>query len=150
MNPTDKIALLQSTALFQQVPENLLEQIASSIKEKTIGKGEIIIQKGETGHAMFIIVKGSVRVHNENNLIKELSDGEIFGELAALAISRRVASVSALTDVQVLRIESAALYDVMSADIGLAKAIIKALCERMESMSLKSQEEKKRMTPPEN
>lgn len=139
----EKILLLKSVTLFKQVPDDLLKIIATSAKEKIVNTGDLILQKGEVGRDMFVIVNGRVRVHDDNLFIKELSEGDFFGELAALSFTRRVASVSALTDGLLLKISSATLYEIMDMDVGLAKGIIKALCERMEEMAIQLQISKK-------
>ncbi len=132
----EKILILKSITFFKQTPDELLLQIVeSAIKEKTFSPGELILQKGDVGTAMYIIVNGRVKIHNDDIFINELGEREIFGELAALSFGTRVSSVSAITDCLLLKISSAALYDVMNLDIGLAKGIIKALCERTRSMS---------------
>lgn len=141
----EKILLLKSITLFKQVPDDLLKVVAESVKEKIVSMGEIVIQKGEIGRDMFIVVNGRFRVHDDNILIKELGEGDFFGELAALSYTRRVASVSAMTDGLLLKINSASLYEFMNLDVGLAKGIIKGLCERMESMAMQLQRDKRQL-----
>lgn len=132
----EKVLLLKSVTSFKETPDDILLQIVeSAIKEEAFAAGELILKKGELGQAMFIIVTGRVQVHDEGIIHQELGEREIFGELAALSFGTRVSSVSALTDCLLLKISSSALYDVMNLDIGLAKGIIKALCERTRSLS---------------
>ncbi|TAL60949.1 MAG: cyclic nucleotide-binding domain-containing protein [Legionella sp.] len=143
MSTNDKIELLKSVPLFADLSEDFLKQIAATVKEKEMGMGEIVVQKDEIARDMYIIVSGRFRVHDNNIHIKELGEGDFFGELAALSFTRRVASVSALSDGLLLKISSPALYELIQGNIELAKAIIKALCVRMESMALQLQRDKK-------
>jgi CRP/FNR family cyclic AMP-dependent transcriptional regulator len=133
----EKLLLLKSVTLFKQTHDDLLLQIVeSAVKEKTVIAGELLFQKGDAGLDMYVIVNGRVKIHNGDLFIKEIGDREIFGELAALSFGTRVASVSAITDCLLLKISSPDLYEVMNLDIGLAKGIIKALCERTQSISM--------------
>lgn len=132
----EKLLLLKSVTFFSETPDDLLMQIVvSATKEKTVTAGEAILQKGETGTAMYIIVNGQVKIHDDDRVIKELGPREIFGELAALSFSTRVASVTAITEGLLLKIDSKSLYEVMNLDIGIARGIIKGLCERTQSIS---------------
>ena len=140
----EKLLLLKSVTLFKQTPVDLLMQVVITIvKEQMFSAGERIIEKGDSGTNMFIIVKGQVKVHDGETIIATLSDREIFGELSALSLQPRVASVSAVTDCVLLKISSAGLYEIMHLDIGLAKGIIHALCDRARSMSMQMQELRK-------
>lgn len=137
----EKLLLLKSVTFFKQTPDELLMEIAhSALQEIALESGQQVIQKGEVGNAMYVIVNGRVKIHDGDLLIGELGEREIFGELAALSFGQRVSCVSAITDCLLLKISSVALYDMMTLDIGLAKGIIKALCERTQSMSLQLQE----------
>ena len=139
MSTKEMIGHLKSINLFQQVSMDLLEQIATEVKEKPVHMGDLIINKGEMSRDMFLIVKGRFRVHEGNVLIKELKEGDFFGEIGALSGSRRVASVSALSDGLLLRITNATVYQVMASDVNLAKELIKALCKRIEAMAIQAQ-----------
>lgn len=132
----EKLLLLKSITFFKQTPDDLLLQVViSASKEKNFNAGELIMEKGEIGTDMYVIITGRVKIHVGDTFVKELGEREIFGELAALSFGTRVSSVSAITDCHLLKINSDALYDAMNFDIGLAKGIIKALCERTQSMS---------------
>jgi CRP-like cAMP-binding protein len=136
----EKLLLLKSLTLFKETPDDLLMQVVTSVvKEQRVDAGEQIIEKGDSGTSMYVLVSGRVKVHDQELVITELGEREIFGELSALSLQPRVASVSAITDCFLLKISSAGLYELMSFDIGLAKGIIQALCERARTMSIQMQ-----------
>lgn len=137
----EKLLLLKSVTFFKQTQDDLLLQIIeSAVEEKTVNAGELICKKNEIGQDMYVIVSGRVKIHDDDMFIKEMGEREIFGELAALSFGTRVASVTAITDCLLLKINSTDLYEVMNLDIGLAKGIIKALCERTQSISIQLEE----------
>ena len=136
----EKLLLLKSVPFFQQTPDELLMQIATTaMKEKTVNAGELIIQKGDVGTEMYVIVSGQVKIHDGDKLITTLDDREIFGELSALTLEPRVSSVSTITECLLLKINGLAVYEIMNFDAGLAKGIIHALCDRSRLMSAQLQ-----------
>ena len=132
----EKLLLLKSVPLFNQVPDDILLHVVTSIvKEQTAEAGEQILAKGSYNPYMYIIVSGRVKVHEEDMLITRLGEREIFGELSALTNEPTVSSVSAITDCLFLVISSSALFELMNFEPGLSKGIIRALCSRTQSMA---------------
>jgi CRP-like cAMP-binding protein len=61
----EKLLLLKSVTFFKQTPDDLLLQIVeSAIKEQSVAAGDLIVQKGDVGTTMYIIVNGLVKVHD--------------------------------------------------------------------------------------
>ena len=116
-----------------------MQIVTTAVKEQTVNTGELIIEKDDSGTDMYVVVSGQVKVHDGDKLITTLSDREIFGELSALSLQPRVSSVSAITECLLLKINGQALYEIMNFDVGLAKGIIHALCDRARSMSTQLQ-----------
>ena len=85
MLPTiEKMLLLKSVNLFSRVPDPILFEIASIVKDETVPKDKTIIQKGDIGDFMYIIASGRVRVHDGDQTITDLGENDEFGELALL------------------------------------------------------------------
>jgi CRP/FNR family cyclic AMP-dependent transcriptional regulator len=137
----EKLLILKSVTLFKQVPDDLLlSMVTSIVNEKLIPADELILKKNEVNSTMYIIVAGKVKVHNEIITITELGEREIFGELSALTHKPTVSSVSSLTECLLLTIHSNDLYELMNFEVGLAKGIVQALCQRTQSVTLQIQE----------
>lgn len=135
MNTFEKMLFLKSMPLFKYVKEEILVSIASILEEELVKPRDLIIQKGALGTIMFMIVEGKVKVHDEDRILKELGPHEVFGELAALSPEKRIASVTALEETFLLKIDSTSLYDLMEMNIELAKGIIHVLCQRTRSIA---------------
>ncbi|SDL17709.1 cAMP-binding domain of CRP or a regulatory subunit of cAMP-dependent protein kinases [Maridesulfovibrio ferrireducens] len=75
----------------------------SSLKPKSItfSKGDVIFREGDMGNVAYIITKGTVnivkQIHGVNNVLATLGSGEIFGEMAIISRSPRVAGAEAET-----------------------------------------------------
>jgi len=101
------LELLKSTGLFDDYSDRELESIYEELLHEHYKADEIILNEGDVGDRLRIIVSGSVRVytHNEEGreiVLARLERGRYFGEQALLTANplRRNASVCALTDVE--------------------------------------------------
>jgi CRP-like cAMP-binding protein len=70
-------------------------------------KGDTLLREGEAGHEMFLILAGMARFsrrreNGSETLIGLVGQGEVFGEIALVSKVKRSATVTAMTDLQVL------------------------------------------------
>ena len=127
----EKILILKSINIFSEIPVDSLVELASILEEVEMKTGAEIFKKGDVSTAMYIVVEGRVRIHDDDKLIIELGEREVFGEMAALDPVPRSASVTAVTDGYLFRMERTALYELMSQHIAVAQGIIRVLCRRI-------------------
>jgi hypothetical protein len=127
----EKVIILKSTSLFTETPENILVDIASIVREERIPEGEIIFEKGDQGSSMYIISEGEVRIHDGDITFAVMKNRDFFGELALLDPEPRSASVTALKDSLLLRLDQEDFYELMSERMEVAKGILKVLCRRL-------------------
>ena len=135
MDTFEKMLFLKSMHLFKYVKDEVLIDVASAVEEQLAKPGELIIQKGDLGTTMYMVVTGKVKVHDGDSILKEMGDHEVFGELAALSPEKRIASVTAIEETFLLKIGSTVIYDLMEMQIDLAKGIIQVLCQRTRSIA---------------
>jgi CRP-like cAMP-binding protein len=73
-----------------------LEQVIMALRAKQVAAGELVIKKGDIGRELYLIARGQVEVLDfDGNVIKVLSDGDIFGEIGVLMSKPRTADVRA-------------------------------------------------------
>lgn len=89
-----------------------------------------MFNRGDVGLALYVIEKGSVRVHDGDLVLNRLGPGEVFGEIAGLGGMERTASVTAEADLELLRVEREALYRTVSTRPEALKGLVSMLCER--------------------
>ncbi|MBV8468188.1 MAG: Crp/Fnr family transcriptional regulator [Burkholderiales bacterium] len=92
------ISTLKQIPLFSGLSDQELEHIEASATAKTYAKGTIIIDEGDAGSSMFLLMQGRVKVFVSDSSGKEyvlaiLGPGEYVGELALLDDEPRTASV---------------------------------------------------------
>lgn len=104
--PLQKISLyhrilkLKQIYLFKDTPDTKLSEIAMCLHKKTFNKDEIIIQENTKGEYFYLISKGKVIVYLQNHPIREMDEGNCFGEIALISDNqKRTATVIALDTV---------------------------------------------------
>ena len=105
---TEKIAALKKTAIFRDLPDHDLEELAAHMTSRTYPRGVMILREGARGNAMFIIRSGEVEIKKKKPelgidlTIAKLTAGDIFGEMALLTGAARSATVAVITPTELL------------------------------------------------
>ncbi len=79
-----------------------LEEVARVSERVQVGEGEVLAREGRIGREFFLILTGHVAVTRGGRRINQLGPGNFFGELAAMNPGPRNATVTALSEVDVL------------------------------------------------
>ena len=95
----NRIDELKKINLFNDTSENKLIDICTMMKKEKFSKGETIFSEGEMGNKLYLIKKGKVKAFKNKKFIRELCEGNCFGEVALLINEPRTATVIAETDV---------------------------------------------------
>jgi CRP/FNR family transcriptional regulator, cyclic AMP receptor protein len=138
MSSNPKVALLQKTAIFKNTPEKDLEDIAGILQEVSLKAGDALFAKGDTGDCMYIIEKGSVRIHDGGYTFAILKENEVFGELSLLDSETRSASATCDQDCVLLKLDQTPFYNILSKDQEVLKGILQMLCRRIRMLDEKS------------
>jgi ATP-binding cassette, subfamily B, bacterial HlyB/CyaB len=114
-------------------------------------RGDVVFRKGDAGQDFFIVARGEVGVYSGDTpdpatMIRSLSPGEHFGELALLGRCTRTATVSALRDSVLGAIGADSFQAVFAASQALRNRILTAIASYEGELpssvaSLKSAEE---------
>ncbi len=131
----EKILILKTVSIFNKIPEETLAEVAQNLKGLLAKSGQTIVRQGDMGRSMYIIVDGQVRVHDKEHTIAILGEREIFGELAALHPEPRTASVTAVSDTHLFRLDYETLQELISEHVDLAAGIIQVLCQRLQAIT---------------
>ncbi len=91
-----KVDLLKSVSLFSGMGRRELEAVARLMDDVEVPAGKVLMQQGETGQEMFVIVSGRVSVERNGTKITERGPGSALGEISLLSEGPRTATVTAL------------------------------------------------------
>ena len=127
----EKVLFLKSAPVFERVSGEDLAPLARVAEVEIYSTGEPITREGETGDALYIIIRGRVTISVEGRLIATLGTGEAVGEMAVLDSSPRSATATAVEETEVLRIGSEEFYEVLHEQVEIAEGIIRLLSARL-------------------
>jgi len=127
----EKALALRSAHLFGNLPAEALLPIANLCSELDVECGDALMQAGEVGDSLYIVVRGSVRVERDGSTLAVLGAGECVGEMAALDWEPRSASVTAEESTRLVRLDRNDLLDLLADHPQLVSALAQVLVERL-------------------
>jgi CRP/FNR family transcriptional regulator, cyclic AMP receptor protein len=91
---TDTAALLRNVAIFKDLDDAELAEVAEVSREEEFVSGEYIFREGEHGNRLYLIVEGEVRISRDvpgsgEEALAILKPGALFGEMAVFDRSER-------------------------------------------------------------
>jgi len=135
----EKMMMLRQVPIFAGIDADDLEGLAAIVDERRIAKDKDLFHEGDNGDAVYLIIKGRVRVFvgggdRPEKTINELGPGACIGEMAVLDSAPRSASVRALEKTRALRVPGEGFKRVMSERPEMSEAIVAELVRRMRGM----------------
>jgi len=130
----ERVICLKAVPMFAETSEEILADVAELLEEVEAKKGEVVFEKGAAGDSLYIVLSGRVRVYDGARTIVELDKDEIFGELALLDPEPRVASVAAVEDTRLFRLDREAFAELMAGNIEIVRGVLHVLCERLRAL----------------
>ncbi len=124
---------LRAVDLLRGCTHPQLEEVARLAERVQVGDGEVLAREGRIGREFFLILAGSVAVTQRGRRVNTLGPGDFFGELAAMDPGPRNATVTALTDLDVLIIgprEFAAMAPIP----GFRDALFRSMASRLRAV----------------
>ena len=124
----EKVLILKAVSIFAQTPDEILaDEVVAILEEVELPTGDTIFHKGDVGDCMYIIGAGLVRVHDGDMTLNHLGRGAIFGEMAVLDPEPRLATVTAVEDTLLFRLDQEPLYKLMSSRVEVVQAVVRVL-----------------------
>lgn len=112
------------------------ENSISDNKMQVFKEGETVLQQGKLAKGMYILMSGELEVLYDGVKVAEISDkGAFVGEIASIQGGRRIATVNAKTDTELLYIENVTQY--FEENPASALLIAKTLAARITEMDKK-------------
>jgi hypothetical protein len=135
----EKMMLIRQVPIFSALAADDLEELAGIVEEYRLDAGQDLFHEGDPGDAVFLIVKGSVRVFTgggdrPERTLSEQGAGACIGEMAVLDASPRSATVRAIERTRALRVPGEGFTRVMSERPEMSQAIVAELVKRMRGM----------------
>lgn len=127
MSINDEISALRDVPPFAMLGENKLKLLAFVSELLNYKAESIVLQQGDTGDAAFVLIDGTIEVSivsdDSSSFSREMGRHAFFGEVAITKNTLRAATITAKTDIVVLKISKDALFDLIAEEPELAERI---------------------------
>jgi len=80
----EKRARLESVPLFRDCSSEVLDRLAQSTSEFEFPADAPIVQQGQVGNGLYIVVSGAVRIVAGTDVLARIGPGDFFGELSVI------------------------------------------------------------------
>ena len=130
MSELTNLDFLSQIDFLKNLPEDVLESVASECLFKNLEDGEVLFEDGEEGYSMFVILSGGLTVIKHQTEIALRGMGEYLGEMALIESKPRSAKVVSSGDTQLLEITHDLFHSKLSSYPDTLMAIMKTLSNR--------------------
>ncbi|HEY1556924.1 MAG TPA: cyclic nucleotide-binding domain-containing protein [Kofleriaceae bacterium] len=138
----EKMMLIRQVPIFAELDADDLEELSGIVEERRLDAGKELFHEGDVGDAVYLIVKGAVRVvvgaGEREKVINELGPGACLGEMAVLDASPRSATVRATERTRALRVPGEGFKRVLAERPEMSQAIVAELVRRMRGLVAKA------------
>ena len=125
----EKVIFLKSVDVFSHATIEELGRVAALTEEVRFEPGETIFRKGEPTDAIYFILAGRAAIEANGRVVREVSEKQAFGTVAALDRKPAVHTVKAMEAVHALKLNAQDFDDILSVDFELVRVLIHALCQ---------------------
>lgn len=127
----ERSARLRSVDLTSGLDRVALARLAAYMDPVPVRAGETVIIEGETGDALYIVVRGTFGAFVGDERVNTIGPGHYVGELALLVDEPRSATIRADTDGEVLRLDRERFTELLGRDAAAARAVATTLARRL-------------------
>jgi len=123
---------------FPGIKANEIEELIVHSQVRSYPPGSTLCHENATEDRFYMILEGEVEVtkvinNSETRLLKTLSAGDFFGEMALIHNAPRAATVTAKTDLTTLELDKAAFDRVLHNSSSVAMAMVSEISNRLRS-----------------
>lgn len=122
--------LVAQVPLFAHLDAVAISDVAALLKPKLVPSHYTVVRRGEHADSMYFIVSGEVEVDVRPTPLR-LTAGDFFGEIALLKESERTATVTAVTECQLLILDASDFRRLLRDHPPIADAVTKVMTERL-------------------
>jgi CRP/FNR family transcriptional regulator, cyclic AMP receptor protein len=142
MEADQDAAFFRKIFLFQDLEDQEIEQVLARTRPREFPAGRVIINEGEPGESMFIMIEGEVEITKQLTLVLDedtpkervmirlkAEDGVYFGEMSLLESEARSATVTASTDCRLLELTQQDFLELTRQDAAMGVKLLLRLAQ---------------------
>ena len=137
---------LKKLPYFADLPERLLLRVCIASEQLHAAPGEVIIEEGSESDGLYVVTDGELEVSKLSGgrviTVARVGAGEVLGEISLLDDVPRIASVTALTDVDYIKVPSETVGELLQNPTLVLKMLRMVTSRLRETESLVRSEER--------
>jgi EmrB/QacA subfamily drug resistance transporter len=136
VEPQTVAEFLRNVPLFAALSEQMREEVARLAAEVSLAREKWLFREGDAADGVYVVRVGHLEVLDEEGepqRINTLTRGAVLGELALLSDSVRSASVRALRDSELLKIDRAGFDSLLRREPELALSLTRVLSTQLQA-----------------
>jgi len=128
--------LLKELELFSELSDRELQDVAALAQVRKLETDTTVFHEGDPSDQIFVVVNGRVKIVTTSSDGKEfilsvLGAGQVFGEMGLLEEAPRSASVSTITEVELLVIKHDDFDHLLKTSPGISRKLMAILSRRL-------------------
>ena len=127
----EKVILLQNVDVFASVPTEQLGHMAAIAEVLNALEGDVLYREGDESNALYVVVDGSVRLHQGEQTITTATRSDAFGTWAVLDAEPRVTTATVASDARLLRIDRDDFLELLADHSEITQGVFKTVAGRM-------------------
>lgn len=113
--PIDCLKVFQAMPIFGGINNDALMFLLERTADRHLDKGGYFFHECDDAESMFVLIEGKADViklwDGQPYKLRQLSEGDCFGEVALMDLMKRCASIRAATDCRAIELPRSALYE---------------------------------------
>ena len=131
----ESVLLLRQVEMFKEFDDEALTLLASRMKEVRRNKNEVLFKKGDPGNSMYIIIEGSVKIHNNEHVFAVLNSKQYFGEYSLIDQTTRSTSATTARPSRFLILMQDDFDNIMASNPSLWRKLMIPTIKRLRSFN---------------
>ena len=137
----EKIQVIKNSAIFKDLSEQDIIQIAEVAKEVRFKKGDIIFKENSEADAFYIIKDGKVEIIKTGDIgVEEVlavkTNQDVFGEMAIIDDLPRSATIKAKTDTVLLKLSKDIFNELLKSFSHISIEVARNICSNVRSTNI--------------
>ncbi|AYM60899.1 Crp/Fnr family transcriptional regulator (plasmid) [Agrobacterium fabrum] len=125
--------------LFRSLDEQARRSLERQCNWRSFRANEFIIDAQDAGNSVFFVIRGKVRasisIAAHASIMRDISAGEYFGEIAAIDNRPRSADIHCLTDALVASMPGPAFWDAIHTHPAVARQVLMSLTDLVRTLT---------------
>ena len=139
----DRLLDRQLHALFGGLDADALALLRGQLQWVEVAAGQTLMTQGEAGDCVYLSISGRLRAYVRDDdgverLVREMSRGQVIGEMALYTDEPRSATVVAIRDSVLVRLDKPAFLHLLAGSVQLSMALTRQLVRRLQAVQTRA------------